>query len=297
MAVKTSYQIFDIMQAVGSVNFSIKAHDIDSASVTIIDSANAENYIKRKYPTRFYPVVKGASITPSESKLDLAEAFTLWKINRAHNIDRMYQALFDIDYSPIENYDRTESESTSKDSDTTYGKTTTNSGTDTRSNTGTDALAKTGTDTDRMTGTVGTDTTGTDTTTHTGTDTNETKKSGYNEPSQYVKDTLNTETLDTEDELTHDVSETTTHNTTDTITHNTTDTRTLNTTETTRHGLTQTDSGTDSLDEMITRSLRVHGNIGVTTNQQMIGSELKLRIMSLAEMLLDSFMDEYTVYY
>jgi hypothetical protein len=65
--------------------------------------------------------------------------------NRQHNIDKMYQALFDYNYSPIENVDRYETETIDRDVDTTYGRKNTQSGSDALAMTGT--VANTGTDT------------------------------------------------------------------------------------------------------------------------------------------------------
>ena len=72
-------------------------------------------------------------------------------------------------------------------------------------------------------------------------------------------------TYNTTDAETRNMSDATTFNTTDLETRNMTDTETRNTTDT-------TNGGSDEA-----RTLTRSGNIGVTTNQQMLQSEIELR--------------------
>ena len=276
MAIRSNFDVIDIIDV--TKDFSISATDINNQTQTVISSANAIQYITHKYGTRSYPVIRGADApTVDDAKTDFNSDFRLWVTNRQHNIDKQYQALFDYDYSPIENVDRYENESINTDNDTTYGKTATESGTDTVSYGKTHA--KTGADTDAKTGT--------ERTGYTGIVENETEKAGFNTPNTYTPDTINHESYNGRED-------TITYNTTDTLTHNTTDTD--GGSDRTTYGKTITDSGTDQNDVSTERELRVHGNIGVTENTTLIGHELELREIALAEMLLDNFINDYTFY-
>lgn len=183
------------------------------------------------------------------------------------------------EYSPIENYNRTEEATETNSGDDV----TTHEGTVTDTKTGTDTTVKTGTDTETKTGTEANAHTGTVTEAHTGTDSrtitkDETQKiagldsSTFNNANQLV--------ANNGDALAHGESITTTHNNTDTLTHNTTDQMTHNTTDTLTHNVTDevAHDTTDTLTHghVVERESNIHGNIGVTTNQQMIEQELAL---------------------
>lgn len=187
--------------------------------------------------------------------------------------------IMSAEYSPIENYNRTEETTETNSGDDV----TTHEGTVTDTKTGTDTTVKTGTDTETMTGTEATAHTGTVTEAHTGTDSrtiskDETQKiagldsSTFNNANQLI--------ADNGDDLTHGESITTTHNNTDTLTHNTTDQMSHNTTDTLTHNVTDEveHDTTDTLTHghVVEKESNIHGNIGVTTNQQMIEQELAL---------------------
>lgn len=228
------------------------------------------------------------------------------------NWDKVYNALT-IDYSPIENVDETLTETTDTSGNTTTSNTNTHSGTDNHSYGGTDTRTNTGTDTSAQSGTDTRTDTGTDTSAQSGTDT--VKNTGTVDNTNAIKDgKTNTKnniygynssdaSADTEQSVTvnQTVTDNTENNLTETTEHGLTDTRTLDTTETIEHGLTdtrtldttETTNYNNSDDETINitddgsgksqstgnekHDLRRHGNVGVTTNQQMITEELKLR--------------------
>lgn len=184
------------------------------------------------------------------------------------NWDYEYKALFS-DYDPIENYNSTETETINQSGSES------NTGTDNNTRTGTDTTTKSGSDTTAYTGTDKKDNTGTVTDTNTnenGTSTTDNKIYGFNSDSA-SDDTTSTTTVNQTitDERTDNLSESTTYgrneaetiDISDTTTYNTSDNRTLN--------LSKNTSGDT------TRNLTRHGNIGVTTSQQMIESELILR--------------------
>lgn len=142
-------------------------------------------------------------------------------------------------YSPIENTDKYAEHTT----DRSGGATRTHSGTDTRSET------HSGTDTRTEGGTTATADSGNDTTTQ--------EVSAYNSTGYQA---------DRKETLSHGLTETVTHGKTDSLAHG----ESVN--ENTVHGLKIADENTGKE----TYTEHTHGNIGVTTNQQMIEQELEL---------------------
>lgn len=103
--------------------------------------------------------------------------------------------------------------------------------------------------------------------------------SGFNSPNAYAPDNKNVTTgSDTNATTYNDVQDRLTHNTTD----KTNNTRTGNT----------VDAQEQDGNRVLTRS----GNIGVTTSQQMIESELALRDRNLLYKMLEKFIDQYTFF-
>lgn len=244
-----------------------------------------------------------------------------WKQHKAQYA-RMIQAML-AEYNPIENYDRTE---TRTGASTTIGN---NSSEKNFTQSIDGESKKTGTETTVLDGeTKGTGTitevldgetkgTGTITDAHTGTDTvgtqqttsgsTENKVSAFNtstyQPASKIEesgsltstvtDTKNLQdqrTLNTKDEV--DNTNTTTRNTKDetdnttTLTHNTTDTNDVDTTS------SETVEGTDSSTTNDSYTLRAHGNIGVTTNEQMVSAEILLRLKSFYGIIAKQYSDE-----
>lgn len=333
MAVKTTRELVEIFN--DSVkDFSISAMGIDNANHTIITSDLSKRYILRRYGDRRYSLLTGA-VAPTNDEMydEFYYDFQMFIANRQHNIDRMYQALFDNNYDPLENYNRTETETITEDSTTEYGhrigdsktETTTYGRTDTLS--GTDSIAYGKTDTlsgsDTTAITESKDITENKTDAHTGTvtkvrsgseiTTNE--KAGFNAPFAYTPD--NKSTLDYDD-----VEDLSAYNETNTIQNRVDDDTTSSETNTygkvdtlggsdrTTYGKVDTlggsdsiqtsdavtHSGSDSDSKDLDRELHAFGNIGTTTSQQMLQEELTIREKALAEMLLDNFVNEFTFY-
>lgn len=183
------------------------------------------------------------------------------------------------DYNLLDNTDAYITETTNTEQNTD----TNNNGTDT----GTVTYKNTGTDTTTVSGTVTHAITGNDTTTQTGTVTTGGKstESSTDESSIYGFNSDNASNADNQSRKgTTDVNQTETRDTTDTVTHNTTDTETRNTTDTVTHDIENTETrdlktgqtGTEKITGTITHETHRHGNIGVTTNQQMINEEREL---------------------
>lgn len=228
------------------------------------------------------------------------------------NWNRLYTALT-VDYSPIENVDAYITESTSTTGKRTGTNSLTDSGTDNLSHAGSTTEIDSGTDTHALSGQDKTEHTGTgsatnsgdDITTNTGTvtDTNATENGtsetvnqlyGYNSSdaandssstttvNQTVTDTREDNTTST---LTHGLKTDTSDESTDTTDYGRTDTETLDLTHATQYNnsdnrtVNLSHSGSDSEDTSGSSEHTVHrhGNIGVTTNQQMINEEIELR--------------------
>lgn len=327
MAVKTIFEVYDLIA--NPLNMAIFATDKEGTTKQIITDQDAKSYVMRKYASRKYPVLKGAPATLTDGITDFDEAFDLWVKNRQHNIDLQYQALFDYDYSPIENYDRYELSETVLDGETTYGRTDTESGTDSitygKKNTesgkdtldykGSESTVRTGHEDNIKGGKETVEMKGSETDTQGGTETHEIQKSGFNSPDSYTKDTKETDTYSNrtstksftgrKDETTfdnrsdvleyHDVTDT--HgflNRSDETTYGRVDT--LSGSDSTTYGKKNTQGGKDERDDTTTITSHIHGNIGVTTSTAMINELVESRMMSLAEMLLDNFINDYTSY-
>lgn len=294
MATVTIKELYDILSVDNIGDYGINAKDIDGVNQIVITSENTIQYMMRKYGTRRYSILKGKEVNNIDAEIDFNECFKLWLVNRQHNIDKQYQSLFNYDYSPIENVDRYETEKTITKDTTNYGKTTSHSGTDTEVHDGTDKTTYTNTTTNG----------GTDEDIKTGTDTNNhsinddvsiTQKAGFNAPNTFTNSEKTSHDLGNERNTTsYDTIETTIHdskqddNSSTDITHGEKITN--------EYGEKITNAGSDTTNGDVDRELRVHGNIGVTTNTQLINDEIELRLISLAEMLIDNFVNDYTFY-
>ena len=280
MAKRTTYELIDFLTT--GNDLSISATDINNQTKQIISSDNTIRYYKRKYGTRQYALLSGLdSPTLTDAYNEFCLDFRMWVNNRQHNIDKLYQSMFDYDYSPIENVDRYETETINIDNVTAYGKTNTISESDTTTHNTTDTTtfgkvnsnAKGGTERREENGGI----------------INEQKKAGFNSPFDYTPDVKNQETYD-------DVTNVTIYNTTDTDTESGTESLAKTGTEGFSKSETDTLSGTDRQDHDTNRELRVHGNIGVTSNVDLLEQEERYRLQSLAELLLDNFINDYTFY-
>ena len=193
------------------------------------------------------------------------------------------------EYNPIENYDRSESISRSRTGSETH------SGKDTNQDSGTDISQDSGKDTSQDSGTDTTQDSGTDTTQGSSTNTNSGSDSNLHKYSAFDSGTLLDQSSDTttygsgstgssssstnygrKNELTHGRKNELTHGRKNEFTHGRKSELT--------HGHQIADTSTE------TENNRIHGNIGVTTSQQMLEQELeivpKLNILSY---IVDSF--------
>lgn len=236
----------------------------------------------------------------------------IWSYKELPYWQRIYDAS-QLEYNPIENYRRNETETIEDD------RTEQHSGSDVNRATGTDALARTGTETSAATGTDALARTGHDTSAATGSDTTEGSSStteensgtdtvdhnisGYDsnilvpntqDETTYGKKTEtssegeNTTTYGRTDTVTHNTTDTTTYGKTDTVTHNTTDTTTYGKTDTFQHGEKIEHGGTTE------RTVEAYGNIGVTTSQEMLTQEMEIaKIINVIPIIIESFKDRF----
>ena len=234
-----------------------------------------------------------------------------WSRKWYPTLERWIEAL-QIEYNPLENYDRMED------------WTDTNTGTQTTANTGTQTTTNTGTETTTNTGTQTTTDTGTQTTTNTGTQTSvgsggeSTVRSGSekdqqdggntneNQVSAYDSATLTTKDksiFDTDQSNEHTYNDVTDTHTLNDLTSERTDDLTAERTDDLTSERTDdlTSERTDNLSSERTDDLeahhegRVHGNIGVTTSQQMLLSELNLGYWNIYEKITDVFLTEFVL--
>ena len=319
MAVRTNFELFDFLSgSLSGYDLSITASDKDGVTQTVTSTDNTKRYFLHKYGTRIYPVLTGMnSATPDMARANFVEDFRAWVSNRQHNIDLQYQALNDYEYSPIENVFRHEVETIDATDETTYGRKDTESGTDSvtygkkDTESGTDSITYGKKDTESGTDSITygkKDTeSGTDTLTKGGSEVHEIEKAGFNSPQSYTNDTKDTLTFTNRTEGTQ-YGHVNTESGTDSTQYGHVNTQSgtdstqyghVNTqsgTDSTQYGHVNTQSGTDSTDKDSTRTLDVNANVGVSTAQSLIDEELKLRLISLADMLLDNFIDDYTYY-
>ena len=185
-----------------------------------------------------------------------------WWAAHASNFERIFRAL-EAEYSPIENYDRYESRTLAADDSRTLSNTKNTQNTNITTNAGT--------------GTVGNSGSTSETTDTDGTVVTNNEVSAFNTSMMSPKDASTQNTDDTV---------TTTGTSSNTETRNTLDT--LNANETG----TETNSGTERNNRAETETTRVHGNIGVTTSQQMVEAELKLRQGSAYGIIAKTFANE-----
>lgn len=243
---------------------------------------------------------------------------------------REWDALVTAKYSPIENVDGYISETTETTGNKTGKSSNTDSGTDNHAYSGTDTMSETGTDNTAHNGSDSETDTGTDVHALTGTDTQ--KNTGTQENKNVNKDGKSVTDNDiygynssdasnagkSTTTVNQTITDTRTDNLTQTLEHGQTDTETVNLKKTNEYNssenetidknssttynhsidetISMTHSGSDSEDTTGSEKheLHRHGNIGVTTNQQMITEELELRKTSFFDLVMRD-LDKYLV--
>lgn len=307
------YYLYEILD---EMTFS----DITEGGAVIVPGAAVKNQLTR-YDERCFTA---ASADIETAAAALSAIYSLFAATHTTDITRLKNALT-AEYKPLDNYNMVESGSDKRIVDRDYTRVSTGS----INEGGTTSAETTGTRTDNLTetathtGTVGTEgtTTGktTDTSTISNVTTERTKDEGTtgntNNVSAYDSSTLvghdsssgtvtNERTVTTNNNVTHGGDVATTATSSSTVTNDTTDTTTNTGTvknengETFTRNLTTTESGnikdtdntTDNTEHTLTRS----GNIGVTTSQQMLESEINLRVKNqLVYYVVELFVSQY----
>lgn len=307
------YPLYEILD---EMTFS----DITDGGAVIVAGTDVKNQLFR-YDERCFTAASADTETAAAA---LSAIYSLFAATHAADIMRLKNALT-AEYKPLDNYNMIESGTDKRTIDRDYTRATTgsvneggNTSTDT-TGTRTDNLSETAT----HTGTVGTEgtTTGktTDTSTISNVTTESTKEEGTigntNNVSAYDSATLvghdsssgtatNERTVTTNNNVTHGGDVDTTATSSSTVTNDTTDTTTntgtvknengekftRNLTTTESGNITDSDDTTDNTEHTLTRS----GNIGVTTSQQMLESEVNLRVKNqLVYYVVELFVSQY----
>lgn len=188
----------------------------------------------------------------------------IWSKKELPYWQRVYDAA-QLEYNPIENYRRNETETIEDD------RTEEHSGSDVNRAGGSDSQAHTGTDSVSLDATVGEEAGGDDRT-----DNNVTGFDSYTLVPQSEQETYYGKTIDT----TTDSDQVTTYGSTDTNTYGRTDTL--------QHGEKIEHGGTTE------RTVLAFGNIGVTTSQEMLTQEMEVaKIINVMNIIIESFKNRF----
>ncbi len=221
----------------------------------------------------------------------LKENIRLWFARNFLNFDRMITALM-AEYNPIENYDRHEDWTRTPDLQ------------DESKHTGSDNVAASGKDSTQLSGS--------DTDTLSGEDTTTRSYTGYNESSTRTGDDTTERTVSAFDSGTYQPAEKTvetfgsvkdskdiTGSYDDKTDYGKVDTMAYGRKDETEYGRKDTTTFNSTLTDRHTGDEKytsyIHGNIGVTTSQQMITSELELRKFDIYEEIAGRFEHEFLV--
>lgn len=212
-------------------------------------------------------------------------AISTWSSKHYRTFEKWITAL-NIEYNPLENYDRQENWTDTLDSDTTNNNTT--GATDVTANTTGATDARTTSGTNQLNGTVTVDTTTSGTESSNGSTENTVSAFDSNsyQPSDKSDTDLST-TTSTDSDSSTTTAQTTTDNYTDNFTHQGSDDTTFT------HTGTNNDVGTR--DDTTVHTGRVHGNVGVTTSQQMLQSELDIARFNIVQQITDLFLTEFCI--
>ena len=226
-----------------------------NVSYTIFNSAFFVNEIYQHFSDRL------VSLDGDDLSAALVTLFGIWKASRSDTYARRMYAL-SVDYDPLQNYDRHEERDGS--SETTHGEsvTRTHANTDTRTHNDTDTRTHNNTDT----------------TTFAGSETDSHDFNGANSATGVPADT--------------NVHSFTSRTDTDAHTGTIADAHTGTIADAHTGTITDAHSGKDSTEDGY--ELHAYGNIGVTTSQEMLTSDLALLKHDIALTAVCDFIDRYT---
>ena len=259
---------------------------LERESGVLVSTAELQ-WALRRYGLRVYNCYDEAIDTMPKLVQTITDDWTAYMQSHYKSLCAMYDALH-IDYKPLDNYNMTEHTTTSTDSN----KTGTQETSGTQSHTGTDTRTATDTDTSKTTGTSTATRANTGTVSESTTADTTNKVAAYDASTTAVRDASTNTGSNTR---TDDLSETATNNgeatTTRTVESKGTDNTTAKTDTSATVSTTDTDNTTST--QQLTRS----GNIGVTTSQQMLTSELDLRVNNhLTYYICELFISQFTTW-
>ena len=235
----------------------------NSTTLTVKYDSNTIKHLMMRYSERRY-------IYEEDRQNVISHFYGDWDIFvslHQKSFNDIYTAML-VKYNPLDNYKMTED-----GTDTTAGTdTTTRTGSDTTTNGGTTTTEDKTATTTTNTGTVNDDNSGISTN----------AVAGYDSNSLVDRDKTTTTTTNTR-----------TDNTTQTATNSGTITQTDDKTSTLTHDTTDSTSTSTNTTHTLTRS----GNIGVTTSQQMLLSELDVRVKNnVLYYIVELFISQYTIW-
>ena len=299
------HEVGDMLEYVTqySTAYNITVQDKEGTDVVLGDTKTVCDMLDTLYWSRLF-ISKNETVQDAESQFE--KVFKNFLKRRQKDFNLIYQSLYDYTYNPIENYNRMEVSDLVKggtDTNTTreqsensinYGSidtrednlSATAQSNATDRNVGEDIISKavsgfnqpnTMNDSEKETTAYGKETTTTGTTTTTNTGTQKNTKSGT--------DSNNSESLKTS-EMSYGGTEKTTNTGTQKNTKSGTDS---NNSESVKN-MEMSYGGTEKT------TSNIHGNIGVTTSQQMITAEVEMRKYNLLENILDEFIEYSTVF-
>ena len=206
----------------------------------------------------------------------------IWSAKELPYWQRVYNASL-LEYNPIENYRRNESE-TIED-----GRTEEHSGSDVNRAGGSDSLARTGTEKNQASGSDELHSIGSGSESVSSTDDTTNSITGY-DSNDFVTHDKSENEYDSAVESDSETTNTTTYGKTDTLTHNTTDTNNYGRTDTLQHGEKIEHEGTSE------RTVLAYGNIGVTTSQEMLTQEMEIaKIINVVPIIIESFKNRFCI--
>ena len=294
---KKPYRVYDLIGDTADFSLKVKNGELD---IDLISAESARRYLKRKYGCFLFLDLYENSLSKEENISETGTAFytdfVSWKVQFADNIQRMYDAM-SAKYSPIENYDRME-EGIITDAHHKGSKTSV-----ARKEETTPAVTTTTTTTPNIT----TTTTNTPNVTTTTTNTPSAKLKnteytyGFDSNAEVPSSSTVSELVSGDNQTVvanagSDTSVTSNEGSTTSITSNEGKNTVL---AGAQDNYTETRDISDTVydkDERSFNGYRVHGNVGVTKNQDMIIAEMEVRKLNVAYIALDTFIREHCFY-
>lgn len=265
------HEVGDMLEYVTqySTAYNIILQNKEGTDVVLGDTKTVCDMLDTLYWSRLF-ITKNESVQDAETQFE--KVFKNFLKRRQKDFNLIYQSLYDYEYNPIENYNRMEI------SDVVRGGTDTNTTREQSEN----SINYGSIDTreDNLSATAQSNATDI----NTGADIISKAVSGFNQPNTMKESEKETTTYGKE-----------------TTTTGTTTSTNSGTQKNTKSGTDYNNSESVKNSEMSYGGIEkttsnIHGNIGVTTSQQMITAEVEMRKYNLLENILDEFIEYSTVF-